>query len=226
MHPAEEGQRLLSLGRRRSNCFALRDASLDHLSNVGGTASPSAFAPSRLRLATRPDPTGSPPVVKTIGIVIVAAFAASAAGVPSGCDHRYAAADEIGCKHRSRSGWSPPRGIRSPRSPRPGAKPAASARASFRGARMRLLDQLSCSVRNKDPLIVMTGIQMDILNRKLALDRANGIGFTKKLHETSWCFEVGARCARGELASHRAPEAGSRLRLRARTRRPNARKRL
>ena len=30
---------------------------------------------------------------------------------------------------------------------------------------MRLLDQLSCSVRNKDPLIVMTGIQMDILNR-------------------------------------------------------------
>ena len=30
---------------------------------------------------------------------------------------------------------------------------------------MRLLDQLSCSVRNKDSLIVMTGIQMNVLNR-------------------------------------------------------------
>ena len=38
--------------------------------------------PGRLRLATRPSLTGSPPMVKTIGIVEVAALAASAAGVP------------------------------------------------------------------------------------------------------------------------------------------------
>ena len=37
--------------------------------------------PGRLRLATRPSWTGSPPVSKTIGMVVVAAFAASAAGV-------------------------------------------------------------------------------------------------------------------------------------------------
>ena len=44
-------------------------------------ALPVAFAPGRLRLTTRPNATGSPPVVKTIGMVVVAAFAASAAGV-------------------------------------------------------------------------------------------------------------------------------------------------
>jgi hypothetical protein len=35
-----------------------------------------------LRLATRPDLTGSPPVLKTMGMVVVAAFTASSAGVP------------------------------------------------------------------------------------------------------------------------------------------------
>ena len=39
---------------------------------------PVTLAPGRLRLATRPMPTGSPPVVKTIGIVLVAALAANA----------------------------------------------------------------------------------------------------------------------------------------------------
>src|SRR6516162_7848472 len=39
-------------------------------------------APGRLRLATRPNATGSVPTVKTIGMVLVAAFAASDARVP------------------------------------------------------------------------------------------------------------------------------------------------
>ena len=38
--------------------------------------------PGRLRLLTSPVATGSPPIANTIGIVVVAAFAASAAGVP------------------------------------------------------------------------------------------------------------------------------------------------
>ena len=42
---------------------------------------PVTLPPGRLRLATRPSRTGSLPVVKTIGIVVVAAFAASAGGV-------------------------------------------------------------------------------------------------------------------------------------------------
>ena len=37
------------------------------------------FAPGRLRLATRPNATGSTLVAKTIGMVVVAFFAASAA---------------------------------------------------------------------------------------------------------------------------------------------------
>ena len=41
---------------------------------------PVTLPPGRLRLATRPCWTGSPPVTKTMGIVVVAAFAASAAG--------------------------------------------------------------------------------------------------------------------------------------------------
>jgi hypothetical protein len=45
-------------------------------------ALPVRFAPGRLRLATRPNATGSPPVPKTMGMVVVAAFAAKAAGVP------------------------------------------------------------------------------------------------------------------------------------------------
>jgi hypothetical protein len=38
--------------------------------------------PGRLRLATSPVSTGSPPIVKTIGIVVVAALAASGDGSP------------------------------------------------------------------------------------------------------------------------------------------------
>jgi hypothetical protein len=39
--------------------------------------------PGRLRLATRPDWTGSTPELKTIGIVSVAALAANAGGTPA-----------------------------------------------------------------------------------------------------------------------------------------------
>ena len=38
--------------------------------------------PGRLRLVTSPGAIGSPPIANTIGIVVVAAFAANAAGVP------------------------------------------------------------------------------------------------------------------------------------------------
>ena len=43
---------------------------------------PVTLPPGRLRLATRPSFTGSAPLEKTIGIVVVAALAASDAGVP------------------------------------------------------------------------------------------------------------------------------------------------
>jgi hypothetical protein len=46
------------------------------------TAAPVAFPPGRLRLATRPTSTGSPPDRNTIGIVAVADFAARAVAVP------------------------------------------------------------------------------------------------------------------------------------------------
>jgi hypothetical protein len=45
---------------------------------------PVTLPPGRLRLGTRPAFTGSTPTEKTTGIVVVAAFAASAAAVPSG----------------------------------------------------------------------------------------------------------------------------------------------
>src|SRR6516164_6253193 len=40
------------------------------------------LAPGRLTLATRPNPTGSPPTVKTMGIVVVAALTANTTGAP------------------------------------------------------------------------------------------------------------------------------------------------
>src|SRR5262249_17479126 len=45
---------------------------------------PVALPPGRLRLATRPSATGSPPTAKTIGMVAVAALAASVASVLTG----------------------------------------------------------------------------------------------------------------------------------------------
>ena len=48
---------------------------------------PVRLPPGRLRLATRPSWTGSPPVAKTIGIVVVAALAASAGEGCSRDDH-------------------------------------------------------------------------------------------------------------------------------------------
>ncbi len=44
---------------------------------------PVTFPPGRARLATRPVPTGSPAFPMTTGMVLVALFAARAAGVPS-----------------------------------------------------------------------------------------------------------------------------------------------
>src|SRR5262245_17186935 len=44
---------------------------------------PVTLPPGRLRLETRPSSTGSAPVANTIGIVAVAALAASAAGGPN-----------------------------------------------------------------------------------------------------------------------------------------------
>jgi hypothetical protein len=43
---------------------------------------PVMLPPGRLRLATSPSATGSPPMVKTMGSVVVARLAASAAGSP------------------------------------------------------------------------------------------------------------------------------------------------
>src|SRR6516164_3323312 len=58
-----------------SICLATRSA-LNRLTPV-------TLPPGRLKLATRPSLTGSPPVAKRIGMVAVAAFAASAtAGLP------------------------------------------------------------------------------------------------------------------------------------------------
>ena len=46
---------------------------------------PVTFAPGLFRLATKPAPVGSPTLVKTMEIVVVAAFAACAASVPNPC---------------------------------------------------------------------------------------------------------------------------------------------
>src|SRR5262249_36844822 len=71
--------------------------SLDHLVGAGeqcrrhgqfatstlpSEATPVTFPPGLLRLATRPNLTGSPPVLKTIGTVEVTALAAAAAVIP------------------------------------------------------------------------------------------------------------------------------------------------
>jgi hypothetical protein len=67
---------LIALGNNsRSNCNSFGPSSTVKL------AMPVRFAPGLLRLATRPNATGSPPETKTIGMVAVAAFAAKAAVV-------------------------------------------------------------------------------------------------------------------------------------------------
>ena len=78
---------------------------------------PVTLPPGRLRLATRPDLTGSAPTAKTIGIVAVAALAASAAALPSGDDHGDLPANQIGRQRRQADRFDcPPSDIRSRRS--------------------------------------------------------------------------------------------------------------
>jgi FlaG/FlaF family flagellin (archaellin) len=56
-----------------------------------------ALPPGRLRLATRPIATGSPPMAKTIGMVAVAALAASVASVLTGVAMTaHAPVDQVG----------------------------------------------------------------------------------------------------------------------------------
>jgi len=51
------------------------------LNSSASVEKPLTFAPGRAKLATRPVRTGSPTPANTMGIVVVALFAASAAGV-------------------------------------------------------------------------------------------------------------------------------------------------
>jgi hypothetical protein len=64
---------------------------------------PVRFPPGRLKLVTRPASTGSSATTKTIGIVEVALFAASAGGeAAAGRDHVDPAGYEVGC-HRGQT---------------------------------------------------------------------------------------------------------------------------
>src|SRR5262245_43621479 len=56
---------------------------------------PVKLPPGRLRLAARPSCTGSLLVVKTMGMVVVAAFAAIAAGVLVGGNHAHLTTNEF-----------------------------------------------------------------------------------------------------------------------------------
>jgi len=61
--------------RTTSSCFGPSSTAIE--------VTPVMFPPGRARLATRPAATGSPEVTNTIGMVVVAAFAARAGGVPA-----------------------------------------------------------------------------------------------------------------------------------------------
>jgi hypothetical protein len=63
-------------GRRRVAIIAT-PVSTEDVRSTFWRLIPVALPPGRLRLATRPNATGSPPVAKTIGMVAVAALAAS-----------------------------------------------------------------------------------------------------------------------------------------------------
>ena len=82
--------------RKSPSCFAPSSAEMK--------LTPVTLPPGRLRLATRPSPTGSPPVIKTIGTVVVAALAARAAGtlptIRATCRRRRSATSA-----GNRSGW-------------------------------------------------------------------------------------------------------------------------
>src|SRR5437870_11595597 len=73
--------------RNISNCFAT--------SSTVWKLTPVALPPGRLRLGTRPIATGSLPIAKTIGMVVVAALVASDAATRRG-DHGHPPADQIG----------------------------------------------------------------------------------------------------------------------------------
>ena len=59
-------------------------------------ATPVRLPPRWLRLATNPRSTGSTPMLKTTGMVVVAAFAATAAGDACPDDHSNPSAHQIG----------------------------------------------------------------------------------------------------------------------------------
>ena len=61
---------------------------------------PVRLPPGRFRLATSPSATGSTAVTKTIGMVLVAAFAANAPGLTGLGDHGDLPADQIGRQRR------------------------------------------------------------------------------------------------------------------------------
>ena len=83
---------MLTPGDRRSPTRAslgtasLSISSLLVFSSAAKPESPVTLPPGRARLATKPAPTGSPAFAITMGMVVVAFFAANAGGVPSNHD--------------------------------------------------------------------------------------------------------------------------------------------
>ena len=87
-----------SNSRKSPSCFAQVTCEMK--------LTPVTLPPGRLRLATRPSLTGSPPVAKTIGTVVVAALAASAAGRIAD-DHGYLPAKKISHQKRQPDQFDP-----------------------------------------------------------------------------------------------------------------------
>ena len=81
--PAPGGRR--SPTRASLGTASLSISSLLVFSSGDKLESPVTLPPGRARLATKPAPTGSAAVVITMGMVVVALFAANAGAVP--CDH-------------------------------------------------------------------------------------------------------------------------------------------
>ena len=81
--PPPDGRR--SPTRASLGTASLSISSLLVFSSALNSTSPVTLPPGRARLATKPAPTGSPAFVITMGMVVVAFFAANADGVPA--DH-------------------------------------------------------------------------------------------------------------------------------------------
>src|SRR6516165_7569009 len=168
--------------------------------STASEVAPVMLPPGRLRLETSPAATGSPPVAKTIGMVAVAALAASAEGVPPGTAITATLRETRSANSEGNRPYSPSAQRYSNATLRPSTKPVS--RKPWWNARRRPSYKSSDSLP-RNPITGSPGCARAVTGRAAA--PASPAMNSRRLMQKVICPSHARESYRGRIARHKPP---------------------